>query len=217
MNTIEEFVEAIKEGDFHRVQQMIEQDPSLTDAKSSSGVSAILLALYYGSPAIAELLIAQDASLDIFEAAAAGKLNRVRLLLDEQPSLVNAFASDGFQPLGLAAFFGHAHIVELLLARGAEVNSASANAQRVMPLHSAVAGQHVEVARMLLEHGADVNAKQQDEFTPLHEAAQNGQLEMIQLLLAFGAKKDQQKSDGQTAFSIALEKGFSEAADLLKR
>lgn len=215
METVQKFLEAVIEGNIALVEELVARDPSLVNARSESGVAAVLLAIYYNEPTIAELLIAKGADLNIFEASAAGKLDRVRDLLDENPSLLNAYAPDGFQPLGLASFFGHGPVVELLLSRGAEVNSPSANAQRVMPLHSAVANQHIEIARALLDHGADVNAKQADEFTPLHEAAQNGQLEMVKLLLAYGANKAAKKTDGQTAHAIAFEKGYQEVAELL--
>jgi ankyrin repeat protein len=186
------------------------------NAKDGNGVSAILLAIYYGRPEIAEVLIDRGAQLDGFEAAAAGRVDRMRALLEEDAALANACAPDGFQPLGLASFFGHKPVVDLLLSYDAEVNSASKNRQRVMPLNSAVAGGHTEIARMLLERGADVNARQAGDFAPLHGAAQNGQMEMVELLLAFGADKGAQSAKGQTPRSIALENGHDEVANLLR-
>src|SRR6185503_20618238 len=98
----------------------------------------------------------KSAALNIFEAAASGRRDRVAALVDAQPAIVNAYADDGFQPLGLAAFFGHTGVVEFLLGRGAAVNSPSNNAQNVMPLHSAAAGRHLAIVNLLLDRGADV-------------------------------------------------------------
>ena len=212
----QDFLEAVKAGDIPLVEEMIDRDPARVNAKDGSGVSAILLAIYYGRPEIAELLIVRGAQLDGFEAAAAGRVDRMRALLEEDAALANAYAPDGFQPLGLASFFGHKPVVDLLLSCEAEVNSASKNGQRVMPLNSAVAGGHTEIARTLLEQGADVNARQAGDFTPLHGAAQNGQMEMVELLLAFGADKSAQSANGQTPRSIALENGHGEVANLLR-
>ena len=82
MKTAQEFIKAVKEGDINLVEQIIACDPSLVNAKSQGSVSAVLIAIYRGKPAIAELLIAEGAELDIFEAAAAGKHDQVKALLD---------------------------------------------------------------------------------------------------------------------------------------
>ena len=216
MNTQQTFIDAAQKGDLQLVEQMVAHEPSLVNAKSPDGLSAVLNAIYYGQRHVAESLIAHGADLNVFEAEAAGKLDRVKELMDEQPSLANAYADDGFQPLGLASFLGHKAIVDFLLSRGAEVNSASRNNLKVMPLHSAVASQNIDIARKLLEHGADVNAIQADDFTPLHGAAQNGQTEMVRLLLTSGANREARSADGQTALSLAQAKGYQEAADLLQ-
>ena len=63
---------------------------------------------------MADLLIERGAVLDIFDACAAGRLERARSLLEANPSLVKGFAADGFQALGLAAFFGHPELVRFL-------------------------------------------------------------------------------------------------------
>ena len=70
-------------------------------------MSELLQAIYRGDRARADELLAGDPELDVFEAAAVGRTERLRELLDEDPSLANAWAEDGFQPLGLASFFGH--------------------------------------------------------------------------------------------------------------
>lgn len=215
MDMTTDFLTAVKEGNLPLVEQMAARYPVLVTAKAPSGISAVMLATYFGESAVAEYLIQHGAILDIFDAAATGQVNRVRQLTSEDPTQANAYSVDGFQPLGLASFFGHFDVVEYLLQSDAEVNSPSRNSQQVMPLHSSVAGRHLEVSRILLERGADVNAKQADDFSPLHEAVQNGQVEMVQLLLRHGANRYAQKSDGQTPVAMADEKGFSEIAALL--
>ena len=154
-------------------------------------MSELLQAIYRGDRARADELLAGDPELDVFEAAAVGRTERLRELLDDDPSLANAWAEDGFQPLGLASFFGHVQAAKLLLERGAEVNSASRNDFEVMPLHSAAATGDSEVryelAKLLLEHGADPNARQQDEFTPLMAADQHEDDRLRALLVEHGA------------------------------
>ena len=155
-------------------------------------MSELLQAIYRGDQARADELLASGHELDVFEAAAAGQTERLRELLDQDASLANAWASDGYQPLGLASFFGHVDAARLLLDRAAEVNSASRNDMKVMPLHSAGATSDPEaryaIAKLLLEHGADPNARQQDDFTPLMAADQNGDERLRELLIEHGAE-----------------------------
>jgi uncharacterized protein len=154
-------------------------------------MSELLQAIYRGDQARAEELLAADPELDVFEAAAVGRTDRLRDLLDDDPSPANAWAEDGFQPLGLASFFGHVDAARLLIERGAEVNSASQNDFKVMPLQSAAAtgdaDVRYELAKLLLEHGADPNARQQDDFTPLMAADQHGDDRLRSLLVEHGA------------------------------
>ena len=151
----------------------------------------MLQAIYRGDQARADELLAADPELDVFEAAAVGRTERLRGLIDEDPALANAWAEDGFQPLGLASFFGHVDAARLLVERGADVNSASRNDFKVMPLHSAAATGDPEVryelAELLLQHGADANARQQDDFTPLKAADQHEDERLRALLIEHGA------------------------------
>ena len=216
-----DLLEAVKAGDVERVKALLEPDPALVNARDDSGNSAVLLAVYYGRKNVVELLLSYKPHMNLFEASAAGDLQRVTALLGEDPDLegdrVNSFAHDGFTPLGLASFFGHGGVVKYLLSRGAEANLASRNRMQVMPLHSAVAGRHIGIARTLLEHGADVNAAQQEGFVPLHGAAQNGQPGMIELLLEYGADVNPKNAEGLTALAIAVQEGHAGAAELLRQ
>jgi ankyrin repeat protein len=155
-------------------------------------MSDVLAAVYRGDNEEAERLAAAR-ELDVFEAAALGRSTRLQQLLAEDPALANAFADDGFQPLGLASFFGHVDAVRVLLGHGAEVNSASRNQMQVMPLHSAAATHdpdaRLAIVQLLLEAGADPNARQQDEYTPLMAADQHGDGRLRELLLQHGATR----------------------------
>jgi uncharacterized protein len=153
-------------------------------------MSDILQAIYRGDRDEAERLAAGE-ELDIFEASALGRSERIAELLDSGPELANAWAEDGFQPLGLASFFGHEDAARLLIERGADVNSASRNPMKVMPLHSAAAAQdsavRYSIAKLLLEAGADPDARQQDGYTPLMAADQHGDRRLRELLVEHGA------------------------------
>ena len=84
--------------------------------------SAVLQALYAGSRAEVDRLLAEDPELDVFDAAALGLTYRLTVLVREDPSLVHAYSDDGFTALHLAAFFGGPVAVDYLLQAGADPN-----------------------------------------------------------------------------------------------
>ena len=183
---------------------------------SPPDVSAILDALYHGRRDEAERLLADhSANLTVHEAAAMGVLARLQSLLETDPSLVNAFADDGFLPLALAAFFGQTAAAELLLAHHADPNTPSRNAQGVNALHAALAGPTPELARALLNAGADPNARQQSGVTPLHEAAHIGRADLVRLLLDHGADVTATDDQGRGAAEFAREGGHLEVLEAL--
>ncbi len=215
MTDIETFFQAVKTGDLDTVKQMSEKNPALVNAMDDTNLSPVITAAYHGEMGIANYLVASGAKMDIFSSSALGLTYIVKNLVQKYPKMVNAVAIDGFQPLGLASFFGRTETAQYLILHGADVNSPSVNEQRVMPLHSAAAGRHLEVVRLLLANGADVNAEQQGGFTALHAAAQNGQLEMIQLLLASGARVDALTFERKSPADLARDRGHAEALNLL--
>ena len=167
-------------------------------------VSEILQAKYTGNNARVEELLKAGPRLDVFEAAATGQTARVRDLITTNPSLVNAYAPDGFFPLGLAVFFGNTSTVDVLLQAGADVNQQSRENMKVSPLHSAAAARRVDLAEMLLVKGANPNSRAEGGFTPLHEVAVTGQLELAALLLKHGADINAKDNSGKTTLAHAI-------------
>src|SRR5919198_2890987 len=98
------FIDAIKAGEYERVKAMVSAEPALIDARGRTGESAILTAVYHRQKEIVNLLVARGASLTMFEACAAGEVERVERLLAEDPSMVRGYSSDGWTPLHLASF-----------------------------------------------------------------------------------------------------------------
>jgi ankyrin repeat protein len=145
---------------------------------------------------VLDRLRARGADCDICTAAAIGDLERVRELLDRDPSLANRpsdyvtyYAGSG-TPLRNAAGGGHLEIVRLLLAHGADPNLREEGmAPRGHALYSAAANGHHEIAQLLLEAGAYPNPPVESSADALSRALGNGDQRMVELLGSYGAAR----------------------------
>ena len=209
------FFKAIQDGDKDKVERMLRKNPDLILSRSKKNLSPLLTAMYYHEFEIAELLLDRMVKLTVYEAAATGKMTHLISNLGHKPELVNAYSEDGYQPLGLAAYFGHEKVVEYLIKAGAEVNSPSKNALGVTPLQSAVAGGHLEIIHLLLTAGASPNVRERGGYTPLHTAAHNGDVEIVRSLLFGGADLESKSDKKETPLDMARKAGHDEVANLL--
>jgi hypothetical protein len=160
--------ELIAAGDVRGVQRLLHDEPAQADAHDEEGVSALLRARYRFDDDLVAAVLAARPPLDEFDAAAFGAVDR---LGDPR-----AWSGDGFTALHLAAFFGQAEAVRVLIERGADVHAVSRNALAVPPLQSAVAAGEREAAHLLLDAGALPDERN------LQAAEQNGDTAMLALL-----------------------------------
>lgn len=213
----EEFWKAVKAGDAAKVEAMLKAAPELADARTSKGVHAAVLATYMGMRDVAEVILRHAPELTVHDAATVGDFDRVKALVEKDPAALDALSTDGFTPLGLAAFTGRTPIVEFLLSEGANPNAASQDENAFTALTGAVATGHAEVARLLLEAGADPNHLYEGgAFSPLLAASAGGRVDMVRLLIDHGADVNLKSSQGKTALDWANEKGHADVAATLR-
>ena len=162
-------------------------------------------------------------------------------LLEHGARVDDESGESGATPLNVAAAKGHAEVVQLLLAHGADRTKRSR--WGVTPLEAAVRGGHQNVAGVLLEgapaamtgtllyeaalknqrdiadlllrKGANANARDKSGATPLHAAALKGNLAVAELLLSRGAEVDPRDGDGLTPLHNAALTGNAGMAALL--
>jgi ankyrin repeat protein len=202
-STSEDLFALIEADDIDGVRALLGEQPWLAAERDDEGVSPLLRARYRMDRALVDAVRRHVEQLNVFEAAAFGDLDRLSELIGADPELVDAMSGDGFTPLHLAAFFGQADAVRLLLARGAACDVAGTGWMTGTALHAAAAGSHASIVRMVLEAGADPNARQRHGYTPLHSAAANADLESVEALLAAGADVMARTDDGDTALTLA--------------
>jgi uncharacterized protein len=210
-----EFFDAIKQGNLGGVEHLLSLDPSLIHEKDN-GLSPVLVAAYSRKHEVTDFLSEKVGGLNIFESAATGRINQIARHLARDPMLVNAYACDGFQPLGLASYFGRYDTAVYLIKAGAVINSPSQNSLKATPLHSAAAAGYNNIVLLLLNHDANPNAKDCNGFTALHTAAQNGNTAMIRTLLFNGADLTIRNHQGKLALDLAVEAGHTESVALLR-
>ncbi|HET6249513.1 MAG TPA: ankyrin repeat domain-containing protein [Tepidisphaeraceae bacterium] len=136
----------------------------------------------------------------LHEAAAAGHVEIVRLLLAHGADVACITPLLAITPLHVAAQNGHKDVVELLLANKADVNVRDTLGDT--PLHLAV--DHPEVVEFLIANKADVNAKNADGVTPLHFAAY-ANLESVRILLKHGADAGAKDNIDRTPLHFAVD------------
>lgn len=209
-------IEAIKAGDAEAVKTTIGREPDLLKTRDSNGASPLLLAIYHQKHDIVAVL-ADAAEIDLFEAAALGRVDRIEQLLNAEPTLASAHSPDGFSAVSLAAFFGRLDAVKTFIAAGADLHAPATNGLKVQAIHAAVASRNLEIVRALLEAGANPNAPQQQGFRPMHESGSTGNRELAELLMQYGGDPTLGNDDGKSTIALAREKGHADFADWLEK
>jgi ankyrin repeat protein len=150
----------------------------------------------------------------IDEAIAKGDAADVKLHLAANPQSANRGGRDTSRPpLEQAVQRNQPEIAGILLAAGADPNSASATGRT--PLHLAVERKSPAMAAALLKAGAKPDAADKDGWTPLHHAAAKDQVETAKALLAGGASPLALSKLGGTPLHEAAASGGAEMIRLL--
>jgi ankyrin repeat protein len=173
---------AVRHGKF-RVAKMLLERQADPDAEDNDHLTPLMLAARTADPKgpdLAELLLKQDAHLDLHSALCLGKVDQARELLQKDAAAVAAdplrdalltdtvqmlrrkvreAAAKGGEPAARHAervIAAHRDLIETLIARGADVNKGGVAGQP--PLAAAVQLEHPALARLLLEKGANPRA-----------------------------------------------------------
>ncbi len=213
----DEFLDAVKKGETARINQLLQENPTLANAREKSGVSAIFLALYRGNKAGALAIASKKPELDVFEASALGDLEHIKKIVSHHPASVSLYSPDGFTALALAAYLGQKESVEYLLEEGADLNAVAKNETGYTALTGAVSQNYNEIAKVLVRKGAQVNHGYDGGFTPLMHATCSGNVELVSFLLENGADPRARNGEGKTPLTFALEKNNAQIIELLRK
>jgi ankyrin repeat protein len=166
-----------------------------------------------------------DATAEFFEAVTQGQTDQVESLLNSNPALVNS-EHEQATPLHIAAIENQREVVDLLLARGANLNARD-HEFNMTPIGWANEKGHTEMVKYLYARGAEIDLYAATAFglidrvkeclttdpakineanhygTPIHEASLWGHVEIIRLLLEKGADDTLKNTHGETPLQIA--------------
>jgi ankyrin repeat protein len=218
-----DFLKAVSGRDLATVKSMLARDASLANARSAKGTDAVTMALFtnvgegFTDPAKNEVLQALilHAKLDLFEIAALGTASQLDSMLTD-PAALTSRTAFGWTLLHMAAFGGNAATTELLLRKGAALETRAKSKFLNTPLQAALLSGQYATAKILLDHGADALVRQSKGFTPLHEAALLGRTDLVQLLLDHGAEINSVADNGQTPLAEAMRGKHDELAAWMK-
>jgi ankyrin repeat protein len=134
-----------------------------------------------------ELLLEHGATRDLAVAAAIGDLDRVRQILDAEPSRIRETRPSGRRPLSAAVEAGHEAVARLLLERGADPNWGEPTAPTGRSLQAASSAGRRDLVELLLAYGADPNSAVDSSGNAVSAAATP---EIRTLLVAHGGAPD---------------------------
>ncbi|KAL9625920.1 MAG: hypothetical protein Q9204_007730 [Flavoplaca sp. TL-2023a] len=124
---------------------------------------------------------------------------------------VNAYRSEGYTPLQMAAHVDNLEIIEMLIDFGAKVEVYSDDRIAGSPLFVAAHTGLVEVVVFLLDKGADVdNNWTKNLRTPLMAAAKMNHLDIVRILISKGGDVNAVRTGEYTALKFASSGGYTE-------
>lgn len=106
-------------------------------------------------------------------------------------------------------------LLDLLLAKGADLNLRNEDFYGSTPLMACSGYDNIGFARILLEKGANVNQTDKSGDSAIHWSAYSGQIALTELFLDFGARVDIKSKHADGAMEIALKEYQNSISDLL--
>jgi cytohesin len=190
------------------------------NAADATGITPLHIAAASGMPEVAGKLLARGADLTARDRQGHSPFDTARIY--EQAVMMDFFLpaampdsrdEQGNTPLHLAVFYARPKVVQQMLARG--VNLETANNDGHTPLHLAAANGQVEIAGLLLDKGASHRAANAAGATPLHLAVARNQAKMASFLLDRRVDANAKDKNGRTPLFLTVESENLAMIDLL--
>jgi len=215
------------------------EDNPLENISNTQKIAGVVSGGRFFDKTALQKMLAQVEAAPLHEAAAAGNIEDVNVLVSEGAD-VNARDQRGLTPTLVALIACELAVVDLLLEKGPDTTAPhlaaytgdldlrgikSLLAQTDDPvdslegltlLHAAAAGGHIDVVEYLIAEGFEATAITEDnKTTPLHLAAAAGNEEVAELLIDKGANVHAKDGKGRAPLHLAVQYGDVEVAQTL--
>jgi ankyrin repeat protein len=213
--------ECIKKEDIAQLQTLVDEHPDLLNkVLREFNQTPLALAIESGKKKVIGYLLTcenidinhpgTDGTTALHTAAAKGDLASLSLLLGAgaDPDTVDHQRST---PLISAAAFGHAEVVQALLAslkKSSRLNRQDRRGYTAFT-YAAVTGKAL-IARLLLNHGADPRLASRENKSPMIYAIERGHPEVVLALVESGVNPRKKTASGATPLTCAVTEGHAE-------
>lgn len=153
---------------------------------------------------------------EIHDACKAGNLEKVKSMLQADPSLLQSVTPEGKSPLHMATGWGKTDIVTYLLSIGADINALNNDGGK--PIHVAASQNQPACAEILLNNGAELEStRTEGGYTPLAIAVFKDSYEAAQFLLKKGANPSVTIGNRATLLQVAQRRASVRMQELLQK
>ncbi|KAM0794815.1 ankyrin repeat-containing domain protein [Usnea florida] len=195
------------------VRLLLEKGVNL-ECTNPSDVTPLMSAARYGHELIVQLLLEKGANIEgsplTSPAGAEYDIVVLKNCMGEDLECTKVWNGT---PLNCAARYGHGSVVQVLLEKGANIESGPEYG--TTPLMSAARGGHESIVRLLLEKGANIESGTDYSTTPLMSAGRDGHESIVRLLLEKGANIESGTKYGETPLMSAARDGHESIVRLL--
>jgi ankyrin repeat protein len=175
---IEEFVLSAHQN-LEKLKLLLTEEPQLIDLPYEKfNETALEAAGHMGREDIANFLLEQGATPQIFAAAMLGREQEVITFLEKDPDLIKKSGIHGFSLMFHTALSGHLELAQTLEQRGAKIAGHC--------LHAALMKNHIPMLEWLVSRVDDINSQNYQKATPLAVAIKNNQPMAIEILQKAG-------------------------------